>query len=226
MATSKNRYPLPDSLRFSMEESHKLNVIQEEFDSGFKFLRTLKNEVTFFGSARFSPRNKYYKLAHKIAQTLAKSGYTVITGGGGGVMEGANRGAQEAGGESVGLNIQLPHEQAINPYVTKSLTFHYFFSRKVILSASAQAFVVFPGGFGTMDELFEILALIQTRKMGRVPVILVGSTFWAPLITFFRETMWEELKAISSEDLGLYEVADTAAQVVKLVKASKERIYF
>lgn len=218
--------PVPESLRFIKQEKKRLQLIQKEFDEGFSFLYRLKKTVTIFGSARFSERNPYYKLAHKTARALSKLGFTIVTGGGGGIMEAGNRGAHDEGGGSVGLNIELPHEQDVNPYVKQAMSFHYFFSRKVMLSASAQAYVYFPGGYGTMNELFEIIELVQTRKMERVPIILVGSAFWKPLVDFMVKDLATKYRVISPEDVGIFEVVDSVKEVVNIVRRTPERRVF
>ena len=151
---------------------------------------------------------------------------TTVTGGGPGIMEAANKGAHEAGGASVGLNIQLPMEQRVNPFVNKARGFHYFFTRKVMLAASAQAYVYFPGGFGTQDELFEILTLIQTKKSEQIPVVLVGKEYWGGLFEWVRKTMFEEYETISREDMDLFKIVDTAEEAFELVKCSTERTFF
>lgn len=218
--------PVPESLRFIKEEKKRLKLIQKEFDDGFSFLYRLKKTVTIFGSARFSERNPYYKLAHRTARALSKLGYTIVTGGGGGIMEAGNRGAHDEGGGSVGLNIELPHEQDVNPYVKQEMSFHYFFSRKVMLSASAQAYIYFPGGYGTMNELFEIIELVQTRKMERVPIILVGKDFWKPLVDFMVKDLATKYRVISPEDVGIFEVVDSVKEVVNIVRRTPERRVF
>ncbi len=171
--------------------------------------------VSIFGSARTQPDHTYYTLATAVAAAVAKAGYGVITGGGPGIMEAANKGAQEADGPSVGLNIALPFEQSSNPYIDKdkNLTFEYFFIRKVMFVKYAQAFVVLPGGFGTLDELFESLTLIQTKKITRVPIILVGTKFWGGLIDWIKNILIED-KLISPEDLDLFSVVDTQQEVL------------
>jgi hypothetical protein len=197
-----------------------------EFIEGFEFLAPLQNEVTIFGSARVAEGDEHYEEARKLGKLLAKGGYTVVTGGGPGIMEAANRGAYEGGGESIGLNIQLPKEQRTNPYVKSSRAFHYFFTRKVMLSASAQAYVYFPGGFGTLDEMFEIVTLIQTHKTIRIPLVLVGKDFWAGLLEWLKQNMLVNHNYIELKDLGLMQVVDTAEEAYGIIKTSKPRSYF
>lgn len=200
--------------------------IMAEFVEGFQFLSQFEKEVTIFGSARFPSSNKWYKEARRLGHMLAKKGFTVFTGGGPGIMEAGNRGAHEAGGTSVGLNIQLPHEQRINPYVNKGRGFHYFFTRKVMLAASAQAYVFFPGGFGTMDELFEMLTLIQTKKSEHVTVILVGVEFWQGLIDWMRMAFRHQQQTIDEEDLEMFILVDSAEEAFKHIHPTKERTFF
>lgn len=211
---------------FREQASWRIFRVMAEFIDGSQFLADLKKEVTFFGSARFDETTPYYKEAHKLGKMLGKAGYTVITGGGPGIMEAANRGAYEAGALSVGLNIQLPFEQRINAYVKRGIGFHYFFTRKFMLSASAQAYVFFPGGFGTVDELTEMITLEQTKKMERVPIVVVGKKYWAPFFEWVQETMYEENKTIDKEDMKLYHLVDTAEEAFKIIKKTKERKYF
>tara|TARA_B100001115_G_C15831866_1_gene415296 strand:- start:1593 stop:2180 length:588 start_codon:yes stop_codon:yes gene_type:complete len=172
--------------------------------------------VSIFGSARTQADKEYYLLAEEIAYQLTLKGYGVITGGGPGIMEAGNKGAQKGNGKSVGLNIELPFEQSANPYIDadKLIDFDYFFVRKVIFIKYAQGFVVMPGGFGTLDELFEALTLIQTQKIGRFPIVLVGSDFWSGLIDWIKKVMLEKEKNISPEDLDLFAVVDTAEDAV------------
>lgn len=200
--------------------------IMSEFVEGFQFLSTLSREVTIFGSARLPATSPWYQEAVKLGRILAEHDFTVVTGGGPGIMEAGNKGAYEAGGSSVGLNIQLPMEQRINPYVNGSRAFHYFFTRKVILAASAQAYVYFPGGFGTMDELFEILTLIQTEKSESIPVVLVGKKFWEPLDEFIRNTLYEEFDTISKEDIELYTIVDSAEEAFEKIRDTHDRTFF
>lgn len=200
--------------------------IMAEFVEGFQFLSTLSKEVTIFGSARLPATNRWYQEAVKLGAILADHGFTVVTGGGPGIMEGANRGAHERDGRSVGLNIQLPHEQRINPYVNSSRAFHYFFTRKVILAASAQAYVYFPGGFGTLDELFEILTLIQTKKSEPIPVVLIGKEYWTGLDDWIRTVLLEEFDVIGPHDQEIYHIVDSAEDAFALIKDSHERTFF
>lgn len=192
--------------------------IMAEFVNGYEFLSNFHQEVTIFGSARTKPQSKYYKKAVELGRLLAKHKFTTITGGGPGIMEAANKGANEAGGESVGLNIQLPFEQRINPHVKKSIAFHYFFTRKVMLTAPAHAYVYFPGGFGTLDELFEVLDSIELKLIDQVPVILVGSEFWNPLLDFLTNNVVERIHSIDKRDLELITVVDEPQEVIPIIK--------
>ncbi|MBI4592244.1 TIGR00730 family Rossman fold protein [Candidatus Uhrbacteria bacterium] len=200
--------------------------IMAEFVEGFQFLSESSREVTFFGSARMKKSDRWYKEAQKLGKLLAKNGFTVITGGGPGIMEAGNKGAKDGGGVSIGLNIQLPMEQRINPYVTKGRGFHYFFTRKVMLAASAQAYVYFPGGFGTLDELFEIITLIQTGKMQPTPVVCVGKDFWSGLFSWVEQTQMETYKTIAAKDLNIVSIVDTAQEAFSLICHSEERTFF
>jgi len=202
--------------------------IMAEFVDGFQFLADFKKTVTFFGSARFDEKNKWYKEAQKLARLLSQNGFSIVSGGGPGIMEAANRGAIEGKkGDSIGLNIQLPYEQRVNPYVRKPIGFHYFFTRKVMLSYSAQAYVFFPGGFGTLDEVFEILTLIQTHKIyEKIPVVLVGKDFWGSIDGLLKSKVLKEYHAIDPDDLKLYSVVDTAEGALEIIKRSKSREEF
>ena len=211
---------------FKENANWRIFRILSEFIDGFEFLAPLKKEVTFFGSARLNSSNTHYQEARKLAHMLGKEGFTIITGGGPGIMEGANRGAFEAGAESVGINIRLPLEQRINPYVTRSEAFHYFFTRKVMLSASAQAYVFFPGGFGTLDEFFEIVTLIQTHKMEKIPVVLMGKDYLQPLLDWIDSLVYKKHKAIAEPDTKIYTLASSVKHAFEIVKKSKERKYF
>jgi len=201
--------------------------IMAEFVDGWQFLADLKRTVTFFGSARFPAGSQWYEEARKLGELLGKAGFGVVTGGGPGIMQAANQGAVEGEGESIGLNIKLPFEQRTNPYVKKGLGFYYFFVRKVMLSYSAQAYVYFPGGFGTLDELFEIVTLIQTKKINtRIPVILVGKEFWQPLLDWIKTTMYEKLQAIDGPDQNIYKLVDNAEEAFEIIKNTPERTEF
>lgn len=177
----------------------------------------LKTTVTIFGSARTKENYKYYKKARELSKKLAAEGFTPVTGGGGGIMEAGNRGAFESGGESVGFNIVLPNEQTLNAYTTRNLSIGHFFSRKVLLTFNAEAYVCFPGGFGTLDELFEILTLIQTKKMPMAPVILIGESFWKPLDKFIKNQLLMN-GMIDSGDEHLYKVTDSLDYAVEKIK--------
>lgn len=225
-------------LQISLEEEHRIRKafkdkdwaeikssdswvifkVMSEFVEGFEKLAKIGPCVTIFGSARVKPDNKYYKMAEKIAYQLVQQGYGVVTGGGPGIMEAGNKGANRAGGKSVGLNIYLPHEQKGNPYIDpdKLITFDYFFVRKVMFVKYSQGFIVMPGGFGTIDELSEALTLIQTKKIGRFPIVLVGKKFWSGMIDWIKEVLVDE-KMISPEDLDLFSIVDTPEDAVQVI---------
>lgn len=192
--------------------------IMSEYVDGFEFLSKLDRTVTFFGSARLREDSPYYQQARALAFRLSQEGFTIVTGGGPGIMEAGNRGAFEAGGISVGLNIELPLEQEFNPFVKQGIGFHYFMSRKFMLDYSALAYVFFPGGFGTLDELFTVSTLIQTGKADRdVPVVLMGASFWTPLLEWVRGTHVADLHTVAAEDLGIWHVTDNLAEAVDLI---------
>lgn len=198
-------------------QSWRVFRIMSEFVQGFELLRNYELAATFWGSARISPKDPYYKAAEELAAKLAKKGFTIISGGGPGIMEASNVGAFKVGGDSIGLNIQLPFEQKLNPYTTESLDFDFFFSRKVMLTFSSEVYVYFPGGYGTLDEFFEIITLIQTKKIERIPVVLYGSEFWDPLIKFFEKDLLKKFKTISKEDLELFHVVDSVEDAYKYI---------
>jgi uncharacterized protein (TIGR00730 family) len=202
-------------------DSWQIFKIMSEFVQGFEKLASIGPCVSIFGSARTKPDNKYYKLAEDIAFLLTQQGYGVITGGGPGIMEAANMGAKKGHGKSVGINIDLPFEQAANLFIDsdKLITFKHFFVRKVMFQKYAQGFVVLPGGFGTFDELFEALTLIQTEKIGRFPIILVGSEYWKGLLDWIQNSMLNEEKNISKDDLDLYKLVDTAEDAVEHINS-------
>ena len=200
--------------------------IMSEFVEGFQFLSTFSREVTVFGSARLPQENHWCQEITRLTHMLGTAGFTIVTGGGPGIMEAANKGAYEAGAPSLGINIQLPFEQRTNPYVTNSRGFHYFFTRKVMLTASGQAYVYGPGGMGTMDEFFEILTLVQTKKMAGVPIVCLGKEYWQPLFNWMEEVMYGQFEAINKEDLDLVHIVDTAEEAFKLIECSQERSFF
>lgn len=190
-----------------------------EFVDGYERLNKIDPCVSIFGSARTKPDNPHYKLAERVAGSLVEEGYGIITGGGPGIMEAANKGAKESGGISVGLNIDLPFEQGYNPYIDidKVFNFNYFFIRKVMFVKYAQAFVVLPGGFGTMDELFEVLTLVQTKKIAKIPIVLMGTDFWEGMIKWVKESLLEKYATISAKDLDLIPITDDPKDVVKII---------
>ncbi|MFJ1430598.1 TIGR00730 family Rossman fold protein [Capnocytophaga canimorsus] len=201
-------------------DSWSIFKIMGEFVNGYEKLSEIGPCVSIFGSARTKSDSKYYNLAVEIAEKIVESGFGVITGGGPGIMEAGNKGARKGNGSSVGLNIDLPFEQNDNPYIDrdKNLNFDYFFARKVMFVKYSQAFVVMPGGFGTMDELFEAITLIQTQKIDKFPIILVGSEFWKGLVDWFQKTLLDEFQNISPEDMFLFKVVDTADEVVDIIE--------
>jgi uncharacterized protein (TIGR00730 family) len=203
------------------DDEKRLDRIRKEIDAAFDAMRDVEEGVSIFGSARVAPDHPWYELTRETAACLASHGYTVITGGGPGLMEAANRGAKGAGGDSIGLNIELPHEQHPNPYLTRSLDFHYFFARKLMFVRYSRAFVIMPGGFGTLDELFEALTLIQTHRIDHFPVILMGSAFWDPLLEWIDRGL-EDNGLISPGDKELLVVADEPHHVCKHVIRASE----
>ena len=199
------------------QETWRLFRILSEFVEGFETMSRVGRAVTVFGSARTEPGNTYYEQAVQCGRLLAERDFAVITGGGGGIMEAANKGAYQAGGTSVGLNISLPVEQTPNRYQTHELTFRYFFARKVMFVKYAKGFIIFPGGFGTMDEFFESMTLIQTLKVAPFPVVCIGHKFWDGLSSWIRHTLLEEHQNISPEDMDLFRVTDDVAEAVAIV---------
>ncbi len=197
-------------------DSWQIFKIMAEFVEGFEKLSRIGPCVSIFGSARTDPDNKYFKLAEEIAYQLTQHGYGIITGGGPGIMEAANMGAKKGRGKSVGINIDLPHEQSANLFIDpdKLITFKHFFVRKVMFLKYAQGFVVLPGGFGTFDELFEAITLMQTEKVGRFPVVLVGTDYWSGLVKWIREVMLEREININESDMELFTLVDTAEEAV------------
>ncbi|MBI4023033.1 TIGR00730 family Rossman fold protein [Candidatus Berkelbacteria bacterium] len=213
-----------ESFDYQHDPNWRIFRIMAEFVDGFDFLSKFDKAVSIFGSARTPQDHPHYVLARELAAKLAAEGYAVITGGGPGIMEAANEGAKASGGDSVGLNIVLPAEQRVNPYVTKPIGFEYFFVRKVMLSFASQAYIFFPGGYGTLDELFEMLTLIQTKKIeDHIPVVLVGTEYWQPLVDWLQHTLLDGRAAIDAADLKLWTLTDDLEQVVSIIKASPPR---
>ncbi len=207
----------------SKASQKRISLIDKEIENVFKFVKGHPKSVTILGSSRFKPTNIYYKRAHNLSRRICNMGYTVVTGGGSGIMEAGNRGAYEKCADSVGINIQLPMEQVLNSYVTRNAGFHYFFTRKLALFFSAEAYVFFPGGFGTMDEFFELITLIQTGKIQKVPVVLVGKEYWDVLDKFIKEELYEKNKAIDKKDMNLYKIVDSDDEVLRIVENAKMR---
>lgn len=198
-----------------------LDEISREFREGFEFLKKFPKSVTIYGSARSQHSTKEWKMAMELGHRISKElNYAVVTGGGPGIMEAAHKGAKEAGGRAVGLNISLPHESNVNEYTTDSMQFTYFFSRKTMLAFAAEAYVFFPGGFGTFDELFSTLTLIQTRKIPSVPVILIGSYFWNDLSNFISKKVLEQQGAIASYDMDIFKITDDLDQVIDIIRSA------
>jgi uncharacterized protein (TIGR00730 family) len=238
MKTTKKKRVEDDIIKEALEEEHRIRKafkdkdwaeikganswmifkVMSEFVEGLEKLAKIGPCVTIFGSARVKPSNPYYKMAEEIAYQLVQQGYGVITGGGPGIMEAGNRGANRAKGKSVGLNIYLPHEQKGNIYIDpdKLITFDYFFVRKVMFVKYSQGFIVMPGGFGTLDELTEALTLIQTKKIGRFPIVLVGKKYWHGLLEWVKKVLVAE-KMVDLEDLELFEVVDTPEDAVRVI---------
>ncbi len=200
--------------KLDKEDVRRSLAYAKDLEQGLSKLRTFSQGVSIFGSARLSEKGKYCRLAEELGRKLAQNGHTVITGGGPSIMEAANKGAYEAGGKTIGLNIQLAHEQHINPYVTDSMEFHYFFARKVMLTMASKVYVYFPGGFGTLDEFSEILILMQEGKMPKMPMFLIGKSFWKPLDRFFATKM-QPIKTIAPNDRKIYRITDDIDEVVE-----------
>ncbi len=200
-------------------DSWAIFKIMAEFVNGYETMGRIGPCVSIFGSARTKPEHHYYELTEKIAYKISKAGYGVITGGGPGIMEAGNKGAHRGGGISVGLNIELPFEQHFNPFIDpdKNLNFDYFFVRKVMFVKYSQGFVVMPGGFGTLDEMFEALTLIQTKKIAKFPIILVGTEYWSGLLDWIKAVLLEKYAMINAEDLKLFKVVDSEDEVVQVL---------
>ena len=213
----RNAFAQKDWNDIKAQNSWQIFKIMSEFVEGFEKMSKIGPCVSIFGSARTKPENKYYQLAEEIAFKLVKEGYGIISGGGPGIMEAANKGAQKGTGKSVGLNIALPFEQKHNDYIDrdKNISFDYFFVRKTIFLKYSQGFIAMPGGFGTLDELFESLTLVQTNKIAQFPVVLVGSDYWNGLLDWLKKTVLENEKNINPADLDMFKVVDTADDAVK-----------
>ncbi len=218
MENNNNHSQIEQQLQNSQEDLWRVFRIMSEFVEGFETMSKIKPSVLIFGSARTKPEDKYYKLAEEVAKELVKKGFGITTGGGPGIMEAGNKGAQDAGGSSTGINIELPHEQGANPYIDadKLLNFRYFFVRKLMFFKYAQGYILMPGGFGTIDEGFEVLTLIQTSKTTKFPIIFMGSEFWNPLIDWVKEYQLKQ-GYISPEDLNLFSITDDAKEAAQII---------
>ena len=214
-----NAFKKKDWAEVQISDSWRIFKILSEFVEGFEKLSRIGPCVTIFGSARTTPDNKYFKLSEDIAYKLTQNGYGIITGGGPGIMEAGNLGAKKGGGSSVGVNIALPFEQQPNMFIDadKLITFDHFFVRKVMFIKYSQGFIVLPGGFGTLDELFEAITLIQTEKIGKFPIVLVGKEYWEGLIKWMKETVLDDEGNISAKDMDLFKVVDTADEAVEII---------
>lgn len=202
----------------------RICAMDEEFRQGMNTIEATGRAVTFFGSARTPIDDPYYQKAKRIAERIAQeTNFAVVTGGGPGIMGAGNEGAYKAGGESIGFTIKLPMEQSTNPFVTQEVPFYYFFTRKVSMTFAADAFLAFPGGFGTIDEISEVLTLVQTGKMEKMPIVFVGVDFWTPFVDFFKKTMLEKYKTISPEDMDLFIVTDDEDLILETIKNAPTR---
>ena len=201
-------------------ESWRVFKIMSEFVEGFDIIRRYGLAISFFGSARALPRDDSYTNAEELAGRLAKKGFAIITGGSSGIMQAANKGAFDAGGVSVGLNISLPDVQNYNPYLTEKFSFDHFFVRKVMLTYASEVYIYFQGGFGTLDEFFEIITLVQTKKIHRVPIILFGKDYWEPLLNFIEKTLYEKHATIDKNDMALYVLVDSVDEAYEYIVAN------
>jgi hypothetical protein len=197
---------------------------EDEIIAGYEAVKQHDKTVTFFGSARFTEDNPHYQKAEELAQLICKAGYTIITGGGGGIMEAGNRGAKQACNHSIGFNIELPFEQSLNHFVTHGVSFSFFASRKVAMYFSGEAYIFFPGGYGTLDEFFQILTLVQTHKRPTVPIICVGTSYWTNVDKLIKETLLDQDATISPEDTGLYVITDDNDEILKIVRSSNNTV--
>lgn len=210
-----------ERVRKALEDTE--SQIIKELEEGIAAISHYPKSVTIFGSARLKPGSKYYEITRDLAGKIANKGYAVLTGGGPGIMQAGNQGSKEAVGSAIGFNIELPFEQVINPYVTHGVNFHFFFTRKLAMNYSGEVYICMPGGFGTMDEFFQILTLVQTKKVQKVPIVLFGSEFWAPLVEFSRKTLLEEFGTVSKEDFDLFTMTDDIDDVLDIVENAKPR---
>ncbi len=197
----------------------RMRITNNELINGYRVMKKYPHSVSILGSARFKSDNKYYQHAESLAGRIVRElDYAIVTGGGPGIMEAGNKGAFEAGGKSIGFGIKLPFEQDLNKYITESVNFEYFFTRKTLLFFATEVYVYYPGGFGTMDELFEVLTLMQTKEISRAPVILVGKEFWEPLLGFINNTLLTENKTIDEDDISLYKIIDDENEIIQIIK--------
>ena len=203
--------------------SKRVQRIANEFEKGFDFISNYRLAATIFGSSRCNMKDRIYEKATGLSYKLSKSGFAILTGGGGGIMEAGNKGAFEAGGDSVGLNIDLPNEEERNKYVKDALAFKYFFIRKVMLSFASDVFIFFPGGFGTLDEFFEITTLIKTNKIKHIPVVLVGKDFWEPILNIIENSLYKKHHTISKEDMDIYHLVDDVDEAHDLIVSLVEK---
>lgn len=217
-----NKIPLSPRVEEIIKKREEMEIrlkrIEKEFKRGFEFLLDFDKAVTIFGSARAKLEEENYKKAEQLAFMLAKDGFSIITGGGPGIMEAANKGASEAGGRSIGINIILDKQQRINKYVNEAQAFYYFFSRKVMLAFASQAYVFFPGGFGTLDEFFELTTLVQTGKIKPVPIILVSKHFWKPILDVIKKDLYIGHGTINKDDMDIYILVETSQEACNLIK--------
>jgi uncharacterized protein (TIGR00730 family) len=217
MKKTEPKHTFNEHRNFTTEDPWRMFRIMSEFVEGFEVLASMGNAVSIFGSARLPPEHKYYKLTEEVAYLLAKEGYAIVTGGGPGLMEAGNRGARRAQGQSIGLNIHIPMEQKANPYVDTLVDFRYFFIRKVMFVKYAKAFVIMPGGYGTLDEFSEALNLIQTSRIPSFPIVAVGTKYWKGFIEWMKDTV-APAGCISPEDLDIFKVTDDPKEVVRIIK--------
>lgn len=209
--------PAPLVCKPTQLESWRVFKIMAEFVAGFDLLQKYGLTATFFGSVRLTPDNRYYQDAVDLGSRMAKAGYSIVTGGSAGIMEAGNKGAHDAGGSSVGLNIRLTEDQAYNGYLTDSFTFDHFFVRKVMLAFAARVYVYFPGGYGTLDEFFEIVTLVQTKKINPVPIVLYGKEFWDPIVALFTDHLLAGYGTIGEEDLALFHIVDSVDEAFEYI---------